>query len=115
VVVTDKAYVGYNMYMNNYWLEAKATAIYTNEYYPFASLMIEAAEFSDVVTKSMLRGDPAIGLRKELIKEGGDVLWNLCAALAQYDITLEQVALYNLQKLADRAERGVIMGSGGER
>jgi NTP pyrophosphatase (non-canonical NTP hydrolase) len=106
------------MYMNNYWLEAKETAIYSHAYYPFASLMIEAAEFADLVTKEALRGDtqlPDKEFRKELVSEAGDVLWNLCAALGEYDIQLEEVAVFNLQKLADRAARGVLQGNGGSR
>jgi hypothetical protein len=103
------------MTFNDYQQQAMKTAIFTQPFYPFASLMIEAAEYADLVTKPMLRGDNVPIDPQEMIAEAGDVLWNLAASLDQYSITLDQVATYNIQKLKDRAARGVIQGSGGNR
>ena len=98
-----------------YQEQAVSTAIYTNEFYPFASLMIEAAEFSDLVAKPLLRGDKTEVDIEEMISEAGDVLWNLAAALDEFNISLDTVARYNLDKLASRKARGVLQGSGGDR
>ena len=100
---------------NGYQTEAAKTAMYKHDFYPFASLMIEAAEFADLVAKQQLRGDDRGVFHEKLVAEAGDVLWNLAECLSQYGITMQNVAEYNIFKLKDRAERGVIKGDGGER
>lgn len=100
---------------NEYQRQAESTAVFTHSFYPKASLMIEAAELADLFTKPDLRGDTTFIDRKEVISEAGDVLWNLAVLLAQRDIPLQEVADYNLAKLRDRQERGVLKGSGGDR
>jgi NTP pyrophosphatase (non-canonical NTP hydrolase) len=50
-----------------------------------------------------------------LEKEVGDELWYLAYLCTQLGIDLETVAQKNLDKLADRKERGVIGGSGDNR
>jgi NTP pyrophosphatase (non-canonical NTP hydrolase) len=50
-----------------------------------------------------------------LVKEIGDQLWYLSAACNELGISLSEAALTNLRKLADRAERGKLQGSGDER
>lgn len=53
--------------------------------------------------------------RAELIKELGDVLWYI-ALLAKYlDVSLEEVASQNLEKLSSRKSRKVIKGKGDNR
>lgn len=103
------------MHMNAYQLEAVETAIYNDRMYPIASLMVEAAEYSDLFIKPYLRGDDYEPERDMIIAEAGDVLWNLAASLYDHGITLEEVAQYNVKKLQSRAARGVIKGSGGNR
>ena len=103
------------MNLIQYQNDAGAFALYENDMYPVVSLMVEAAELADLFVKPKLRGDMEPILRKEIISEAGDVLWNLANVLKDNDITLEEVALFNLQKLADRSARGVIQGSGGNR
>lgn len=98
-----------------YQLQAESTAVFTDPYYPFASLMIEAAEFCDLVTKPMLRGDDKEIDKQELISEAGDVLWNLAVALKRQGIHLSEVAKYNHDKLQSRQARGVLKGDGGDR
>lgn len=53
--------------------------------------------------------------RDLIIKEVGDVLWYLSAACNELGISLSEAALINLTKLADRAERGALRGSGDDR
>jgi NTP pyrophosphatase (non-canonical NTP hydrolase) len=103
------------MTFNDYQMAAAETAIYDEPMYPIASLMVEAAEFGDLFIKPWLRGDRTDINRKDVISEAGDVLWNLANALYQEGITLQEVAEYNIFKLKDRQERGVLKGTGGNR
>jgi phosphoribosyl-ATP pyrophosphohydrolase len=49
------------------------------------------------------------------VSEAGDVLWNLAVLLKRNNIKLEDVAVFNIEKLKSRMARGVIQGSGGDR
>ena len=51
----------------------------------------------------------------ELIKEAGDVLWYLADLVFDLGVNLDTVALRNLEKVRDRALRGVIQGQGDNR
>ncbi len=53
--------------------------------------------------------------RAELAKELGDVMWYIAVLAHSLDLSLDQIATTNLQKLADRKERGVQKGSGDNR
>ena len=103
------------MYLNDYQLAAAETAQYDDPMYPIASLMVESAELADIFIKPWLRGDMEDPKRTEVVSEAGDVLWNLANLLHDMDITLSEVAEYNIKKIQDRAARGVISGSGGNR
>jgi NTP pyrophosphatase (non-canonical NTP hydrolase) len=103
------------MDFDEYQKQAAETAIYENNFYPIASLMVESAELSDLFIKPMLRGDDKKIDVNELMSEAGDVLWNLAMLLNDNGVDLSAVACYNLQKLKSRQERGVIKGSGGNR
>ena len=50
-----------------------------------------------------------------LQKELGDILWFISAISADLGLSLEDVALANIDKLADRKARDVIKGSGDDR
>ena len=103
------------MDFDTYQYEACETAAYEDPLYPVTSLMVESAELADLFIKPWLRGDDKEIDRKEVIAEAGDCLWNLAMILSDQAISFEEVADYNLKKLKDRAERGVISGSGGNR
>jgi len=104
------------MNLDDYQNQAVETVIFKNEFYPIASLMVEAAELADLFVKPMLRGDNiADGFRSKVVSEAGDVLWNLAVLLRQNGISLSEVAEVNLKKLEDRKLRGVLLGSGGDR
>ena len=102
-------------YMNDYQIEAAATAQYDDPMYPVASVMVEAAELADLFIKPWLRGDMGDPDRKEVLSEAGDVLWNLANLCNDMGITLEEVACYNMKKINRRVQDGTIKGRGGNR
>ena len=55
------------------------------------------------------------GNRVAIMKELGDLLWYVARAASELSLDLDAVAYQNLEKLADRRERGVLGGSGDER
>ena len=48
-------------------------------------------------------------------KELGDVLWYVANLCSDLEISMEEVAIKNIEKLQDRKERNVIHGSGDNR
>ena len=60
-------------------------------------------------------GDAMIELNIELMKEAGDILWQLAGLCKVMGWTLEDVGQGNLDKLASRKARGVIDGEGDNR
>ena len=85
--------------------------------YPTLGLTNEAGELAGKVKKIFRDKDGVISPedRLELKKELGDVLWYLAQICTELDLSLEDVAAANLQKLFSRLERGVIGGEGDER
>ena len=55
------------------------------------------------------------GVRDDLRLELGDVLWYVAQLATELDLDLADVAAANLEKLASRAARNVIAGSGDQR
>lgn len=85
--------------------------------YPALGIAGETGEVIEKV-KKILRDDKCILTpeRREAIKmELGDVLWYLSALALELGLTLEEVALSNIDKFKDRNERGVVHGSGDDR
>jgi NTP pyrophosphatase (non-canonical NTP hydrolase) len=103
------------MDFNEYQKLAQQTAIYTDPMYPVTSLMIEAAEAADLFVKPLLRGDDVEIDKVKVVSELGDVLWNLANMAADQGLKLEDIAIFNVEKLRSRQARGVIHGSGGDR
>lgn len=103
------------MTLDDYQSKAGMFAMYQDDMYPVASLMVESAELADLFIKPKLRGDVVTIEKRKVMAEAGDVLWNLSNLLKDNDIKLSEVADYNLIKLADRSKRGVIQGSGDDR
>lgn len=82
--------------------------------YPTLGLVNEAGEVAGKIKKIFRDKGGRIGEeeRQALKSELGDVLWYLAQICTELDLTLEEVAAYNLEKLFDRLERGVIRGDG---
>ena len=51
----------------------------------------------------------------DLRAELGDVLWYVAALAADYDIDLQDVLEYNMEKLKSRKDRGTLQGNGDNR
>jgi NTP pyrophosphatase (non-canonical NTP hydrolase) len=114
---------------NEYQTRAHATAVYPQELgiiYPVMKLAGEAGEISEKIGKALRKGDIYImpngevsGLRpdhhEDLIKELGDVLWYVAEIATVLGVPLGQVASRNIDKLADRSLRGVLVGEGDNR
>jgi NTP pyrophosphatase (non-canonical NTP hydrolase) len=114
--------------MDNYQTESLKTAVYPagqGKMYTVLGLANEAGEVAGVVKKiirqdvylpSCLTEEENDRMNQEKIKaELGDVLWYLAAVAKEYNLKMSDVAQYNLDKLRDRAERGVLKGSGDNR
>lgn len=109
------------MDFHTYQQRSRQTARYpdcgANPIYPTLGLCGEAGEVADKV-KKVLRDqagvfDPAV--RDDLRLELGDVLWYVAQLASELGLNLEDVAEANLAKLASRAARNVIGGSGDRR
>lgn len=96
--------------------------------YMMLNLVGELGEFAGKVAKAIRKqkvtinndclesGDISFaGDLQEMMKEAGDVLWQLSGLCKVMGWSLEDVAALNLRKLADRKDRGVIDGNGDER
>lgn len=85
--------------------------------YRTLGLVGEAGEIAEKVKKIIRDKDGQISDddKQEIIKEMGDVLWYLQALADHLDVSFEQVAKANLEKLASRKQRGKISGSGDNR
>lgn len=69
-------------------------------------------ERNNVVFKAHATDEDIIQFRKGIAGELGDVLWQLSGLCFAMGFDLNDIAHQNLQKLADRQERGVIDGNG---
>ena len=99
--------------------------------YMFLNLVGEVGEFASKVAKEIRKGNLVIGATampnkimpyvnedewwakdEELMKEAGDILWQLSGLCSVMGWSLEEVAQMNLDKLAARKAVGTIDGNG---
>jgi NTP pyrophosphatase (non-canonical NTP hydrolase) len=85
--------------------------------YPTLGLANEAGEVAGKIKKIFRDRAGVIGDedRQALKYELGDVLWYLTQICTELNLTLEEVAAANLEKLFSRLERGQLRGDGDER
>lgn len=108
------------MQLNDYQNEAMKTAIYPLSSaieYTTLGLVSEAGEVAGKV-KKMIRDNAGVldgPTRVAIMDEISDVLWYVSEAARALDYSLDAVAAHNLNKLADRAKRGALQGSGDKR
>ena len=104
-----------------YQERCRATARYpdagANPIYPTLGLCGEAGEVADKVKKVLRdrQGNFSSEVIADLQLELGDVLWYVAQLATELGLELEQIAQTNLDKLASRAARNVIGGSGDRR
>jgi NTP pyrophosphatase (non-canonical NTP hydrolase) len=109
------------MDFNKYQTESRKTAkrVYTEHpiVYPTLGLTNEAGEFAGKVKKIFRDKDGQISEedRQALKAELGDVLWYLAQLCTELNLTLEEVAAHNLEKLFSRQGRNKITGEGDNR
>ena len=107
--------------LNEYQAESRQTwsLIHTDHpiVYPTLGLVNEAGELAGKVKKIFRDKEGVISdeEREALKYELGDVLWYLAQIATEIDVSLEDVAVANLTKLASRQDRGVIRGEGDHR
>ena len=109
------------MTLNEYQANAAKTSLMQDDQklfvYTALGLNGEAGEIAEKV-KKVLRdhdGDMAKLDKADITKELGDVLWYVAMFAKSLGISLDDVATTNVEKLASRAARGKIHGSGDNR
>jgi NTP pyrophosphatase (non-canonical NTP hydrolase) len=106
---------------NEYQTAALQTAIYpnmgNNYIYPTLGLVGEAGEVAEKAKKIIRDGDGTLTpeTREKMAMELSDVCWYAAVLAFELDYFLEDIMQMNLDKLASRAQRGVIQGSGDNR
>lgn len=104
------------MEFNKYQVHAMATRLPNADLrYGVLNLAGEAGEVASKYAKSIRDGydnqvDPV-----EVAKELGDVLWCVALICEEIGVDMNTVATMNIDKLASRAARGVLAGSGDNR
>ena len=99
------------MNFEEYQSEASQTALYprrlNNLEYPTLGLTGEAGEVANIVKKIQRDHGGVINdeIREKLTDELGDVLWYISACADELGITLDQIAEFNVRKLAKRHNR----------
>ena len=102
--------------LDQYQEQAKATAVYPYDQvmnYLVAGLAGEVGELASIFAKHW-RGDGDLN-HDHAKAELGDVLWFVAMLAEQLDTDLSTVAQGNLDKLADRQQRGKLKGNGDNR
>ena len=99
------------MKFEEYQNKAQQTALYPNRFrnleYPTLGLTGEAGEVANIVKKIQrdFGGEITDDLRAKLKDELGDVLWYISACADELDLTLQEIAEFNVEKLAKRHNR----------
>jgi NTP pyrophosphatase (non-canonical NTP hydrolase) len=99
------------MNFSDYQKAASATALYPrrldNLEYPTLGLAGEAGEVANIVKKIQrdFGGEINDTIRAKLKDELGDVLWYISACADELGLTLDEIAAFNVEKLAARHGR----------
>ena len=107
----------FKTYQKNSRLTAQYPNLGSNYIYPTLGLVGEAGEVAEKI-KKVIRDKKGIfdeESKKGLKKELGDVLWYVSNLCTEFNFSLDDVALQNLDKLKIRAAKGKISGSGDDR
>lgn len=115
------------MDLNQYQAKAMATALEVNAEHMAFGLVEEAGEVAAIM-KRFHRGDVgyfdewasefdflSVEAVNKLEAELGDILWYVAVFANHLGLSLNEVAIYNLNKLQSRKARDMIRGSGDDR
>jgi len=83
--------------------------------YTTLGLVGESGEVAEKVKKMIRDGKTLKECRADLVKELGDVLWYAANVAHELNITLEEVASRNIEKLHSRQSRDKLHGDGDDR
>ena len=120
------------MELNDYQERAMVTCMPTcnNASYMLLNMVGEVGEFASKIAKGIRKGDFIIKenklyydpqnlteeslerMNESLMAECGDIMWQLSGLCTVMGWNLEDVAEYNLKKLAERKKNGTIAGNG---
>lgn len=109
------------MNFSKYQEKSRKTAKYPNAgsnwVYPTLGLCGEAGEVAEKMKKILRDCDGKINeTKKEKIKkELGDVLWYIAQLATELNLSLDEIASSNIDKLYDRMERNTLSGNGDDR
>jgi NTP pyrophosphatase (non-canonical NTP hydrolase) len=109
------------MDFNDYQTKSRKTARYPAighaVIYPTLGLVNEAGEVAGKIKKVFRDKDGRISeeTREALKAELGDVLWYIAQVATELNLSMDEIAEYNIAKLYDRLERGKIQGEGDNR
>ncbi len=109
------------MNFNDYQTKSRKTAGYPAigypVIYPTLGLVNEAGEVAGKIKKVFRDKGGEINeeTREALKAELGDVLWYLAQVATELNLSLDEIAEYNIAKLYDRLDRGKIRGEGDNR
>ncbi len=109
------------MNFNDYQTKSRNTAKYPiighPIIYPMLGLVNEAGEVAGKIKKVFRDKEGQISeeTRDALKAELGDVLWYISQVASELNLSLDEIAEYNIAKLYDRLERGKIKGEGDNR
>lgn len=109
------------MNFEEYQKLSRQTAIYSdmgkNYIYPALGLAGETGEVIEKIKKLMRDKDKIIddNFKSDISKEMGDVLWYLSQLASEFNLSLDDIASLNIEKLLSRKERGKLHGDGDDR
>jgi NTP pyrophosphatase (non-canonical NTP hydrolase) len=117
--------------MNNYQEKAKEFAVYHHHDYPFLALSEESGEVMGKLAKYVRKNGTtlnnalyqakqghtakAMQLKVDLAQELGDVFWQLAMCCTELELSLDDIAEMNINKLAARKAVDTIIGEGDDR
>ena len=86
-------------------------------YTKLLGLMGETGEIAEKFKKIYRDNDAKMSDEQvaDMKKELGDVLWYIATVAAYLDLSLQDIADFNIEKLASRKQRGKLQGSGDNR
>lgn len=107
------------MHLNEYQTAIKHLDSYESTHRGDMAVLLgvagEAGELLEV-EKKRIRDNVSFEIaQKQKLKELGDILWYVATYARRIGFDLDDIARYNIRKLEDRKDRGVLHGNGDDR